>query len=57
MAPEHLAAYQGRPVDVDGRSDVYALGVILYELLTGRRPFGKVPRAELPAGRPEPWKR
>ena len=48
MAPEHLAAYQGRPVDVDGRSDVYALGVILYELLTGRRPFGKVPGSGAP---------
>jgi eukaryotic-like serine/threonine-protein kinase len=41
MAPEHLAAYQGRPVDVDARGDLYALGVILYELLTRRHPFDK----------------
>ncbi len=41
MAPEHLAAYQGRPADVDARGDLYALGVILYELLTRRQPFDK----------------
>ncbi len=39
MAPEHLAAFQGTRKALDGRSDVFSLGVLLYELLTGRRPY------------------
>ncbi len=36
MAPE---AVIGRPAEVDQRSDVYSLGTMLFELLTGRLPF------------------
>jgi serine/threonine protein kinase len=45
--PEYLSPEQAMGEEADGRADLYAAGVMLFEMLTGRRPFEASSRVEI----------
>jgi tRNA A-37 threonylcarbamoyl transferase component Bud32 len=60
--PYYMSPEQGHAEEIDGRSDLYSLGVMYYEMLTGQKPYTgatameviyKHKRAELPEIAPE----
>jgi predicted Ser/Thr protein kinase len=57
LTPTYASPEMLEHQEVDPRDDIYALGCITYEMLTGRHPFGRMPATEARDGGLQPEQR